>query len=182
MASEFLCHSNNLNILDIGSGVGKFCLVGATLNPRCHFFGVDIRKKFVDISNELRIRFAVQNISFVCNDIAQLNMLEYDGIYFFNSFQERIDNTARIDENSKISKIEFVKYMQYLFKQFNQMAVGTRLATYHTANFFIPDNFRLVGEELNGMLKFYVKFQNANDDLSLDLSRTEKHILINGDN
>jgi len=180
MASEFLCHSNHLNILDIGSGVGKFCLVGAVLNPKCHFFGVDIREKFVDISNGLRSQFSVQNISFACKDIRQLNMLEYDGIYFFNSFQEQIDDTARIDKKSKVSKIEFVKHMQHLFNQLNQMAVGTRLVTYHTPEFFIPNNFRLVKEELKGMLKFYVKFQNVDMNLSLDLSRTEEHILVQG--
>ncbi len=180
MASEFLCHKDNLNILDIGSGVGKFCLVAATLHPKCNFWGVDFRANFVNIASKIKRSYAMNNLNFMCRDILGMSIMEYDGAYFFNAFQERIDATAKIDEQSIRSHFQYYKYMEHLFNQFNHMAIGSRIATYHTPSFFIPKNFRLEEEHLNGMLRFYVKFENFNPLHFLNKTKVDSHIIING--
>jgi cyclopropane fatty-acyl-phospholipid synthase-like methyltransferase len=43
---ELLDLAKGSKVLDVGSGAGKFCLVGA-LNTKAHFFGVDQRQSLV---------------------------------------------------------------------------------------------------------------------------------------
>ena len=39
-AADFLAAENNVSILDIGSGVGKFCIAAANYKPNAFFTGV----------------------------------------------------------------------------------------------------------------------------------------------
>jgi len=54
LASEFLAMGPNTRILDIGSGVGKFCLSGAYHNPTALYFGVEQRKELVMHANKAK--------------------------------------------------------------------------------------------------------------------------------
>ena len=41
-AAKFLAYRPGIKVLDIGSGVGKFCLVGANNHPDVSFYGVQL--------------------------------------------------------------------------------------------------------------------------------------------
>ncbi len=179
IVSEFLCYDKNLKILDIGSGVGKFCMVGAALKPHCKFYGVDIREKYTKLSNKLKDTYRIKNIQFLHKDILELSLDSYDCIYFFNSFQERIDDTAYIDNYSELSYDLYKTYTKYLFFQFDNMPIGTRIATYHTAEFYMPGNYKMVEKLFNTKLKFYIKTNNFNFNLSFQEEKVSNHILRN---
>jgi len=43
-AANFLAAESNVKILDIGSGVGKFCLAAAHYKPKAFYYGIEQRK------------------------------------------------------------------------------------------------------------------------------------------
>lgn len=46
-AATFLAAEKNVRILDIGSGVGKFCMASAYSKPQAFYYGVEQRKNLV---------------------------------------------------------------------------------------------------------------------------------------
>ncbi len=80
-----------LELLDlvVGSGAGKFCLVGA-LNSKAHFFGVEQRQSLVKMANQLAEYFRITNSSFIHADALKIDWSEYEVIYLFNSYYEKI--------------------------------------------------------------------------------------------
>jgi SAM-dependent methyltransferase len=180
IVSDFLCYEKGLKILDIGSGVGKFCLIGSSLKSECDFYGVDFRKKFIDLSDNLKNTYRIKNVHFINKDILNFSLTDYNCIYFYNSFQERIDDTAVIDHQSELSFNLYRECAKYFFNQLMKMPIGTRLATYHTADFFVPGNYRLVETSLDKKLKLYIKSQYDFDfNLTFQEDRIFKHTLTN---
>lgn len=156
-ALDFLCYKDNLKIADIGSGVGKFCISAALLKPNCFFYGIDYREDFIDISIKIKDDYRIENTHFINRDFSDVDFKNFDGIYFFNSFQEKIDDTAMIDQFSNVSYDLYKKYTQNLFMKLNAMPEGTRLVTYHTNDIFIPYSYRIVNKSFNNKLEFYIK-------------------------
>jgi len=180
IASTFLCHQAGLRVLDIGSGVGKFCLVGATLQPSCTFYGLDIRDYFIKIANKLKKKHAVSNAIFECQNLLETDISTYDGIYFYNSFQEKIDDTSMMDDESSVSHEIYNTYTQHLYQKFLDMPVGTRLVTYHTAEFCVPENYKMVENHLMGKVRCYIKTKSKKASPIIDDDMIKNHILIYG--
>ncbi|SEO26741.1 hypothetical protein [Niastella yeongjuensis] len=51
----FLVTHPGIKVLDIGSGVGKFCVAGAYYKPYASFYGVEQRKDLVDHAEKARL-------------------------------------------------------------------------------------------------------------------------------
>ena len=169
IAAEFLCSQGPVKVLDIGSGAGKFCFVGASLYPASEFYGVDIRENFIVISNQLKEEHVIPNTSFFQQDVLSMNLIGYDGIYFFNSFQEKIDPTSSIDYTSSVSVEQYIQYTKHIFTELNNLPRGTKLVTYFSEGFCVPNSFRLLETHFKGELKFYLK----------DLEPHEFNLLLN---
>jgi len=156
-AADFLGYKGNVKVLDVGSGVGKFCLVGALLKSTSFFYGVDYRKKFTEISDEIKDNYRIKNVYFIHKNFVSLDFNYFDGIYFFNSFHEKIDKDSVIDSFSDVSYDIYKRYTQEFFLKLNNMPEGTRLVTYHTEDIYIPHTYRIVDMCFEGKLKFYIK-------------------------
>src|SRR5690349_23671901 len=94
-ASQFLAEKNDVKVLDIGSGAGKFCLAGAYYKPNAVFYGVEQRKHLVDNARTARDMLGLQNVHFLCQNLTQLDFKEYDHFYFYNSFYENLADTEK---------------------------------------------------------------------------------------
>jgi SAM-dependent methyltransferase len=160
-ATDFLCYKENQKILDVGSGVGKFCTVGGLLKKDSFFYGVEYRKKFIEVSDQIKADYRLKNVSFINKDFTELDFNNFDGIYFFNSFHERIDSECIIDNYSEFSYELYKKYTQDFFPKLNNMPEGSRLVTYHTEDIYIPYDYRIVDHQIEGKLKFYIKCLEA---------------------
>lgn len=177
LSAGYLCNQKNVKVLDIGSGVGKFCLVGATLHPKSDFYGVDIRQNLINISNSIKTKYAIPNTSFFQKDVLQMDFSGYDGIYFFNSFQEKIDKTSVIDRHSEISVDMYMTYVNHIFNELNKVPVGTKLVTYYSEEFYVPKTFKLISTHIKGELKFYLKDMEANEiHTQLNTEDVDDHI------
>lgn len=155
-AAEFLAVKEDIQILDIGSGTGKFCLVGA-ICTNAHFTGVEYRKYQSEIAKECADRYAITNVSFVHANILDINFEEFDAFYIFNPFLENIDTSARMDQLMDGKESDYEVFKKYVHDQLEKKKIGTRLATYWTALNQIPDSYELKKSILGDTLKFWEK-------------------------
>lgn len=155
-AAEFLAVKEDIQILDIGSGTGKFCLVGA-ICTNAHFTGVEYRKYQSEIAKECADRYAITNVSFVHANILDINFKEFDAFYIFNPFLENIDTSARMDQLKDGKESDYEVFKKYVHDQLEKKKIGTRLATYWTALNQIPDSYELKKSILGDTLKFWEK-------------------------
>ncbi|MBO9701961.1 MAG: class I SAM-dependent methyltransferase [Sporocytophaga sp.] len=155
-AAEFLVTKPNIKILDIGSGVGKFCIVGAQTSSGV-FYGVEQRKDLVDLSQKIIEEYNISNINIIHANITSIDFSKFDAFYFFNSFYENIEVDCKIDDRIKLSIQKYVQYKNYLQTQFSKMPLGTRIATYSGFDTEIPSCFTLIKAENNFSLKYWLK-------------------------
>ncbi|MEO8769650.1 MAG: methyltransferase domain-containing protein [Ferruginibacter sp.] len=157
MASNFLAAEKNVSILDIGSGVGKFCLSAAYFKPEAFYYGVEQRRNLICHAEKAKSTLHFKNVSFINSNFTQIDFKKYDHFYFYNSFYENIAGTTRIDDSIAYSSELFNYYNHYLFSQLNKKPSGTRLATFHSLEDEIPPAFHVVGSAMNNLLKFWIK-------------------------
>lgn len=158
-AADFLAAQNRVRVLDIGSGVGKFCLAAAQYKPHAVFCGIEQRKYLVDYAIDCSNKLDLPNVSFVHGNFTQLDLGKFDHFYFYNSFYENLDGTDKIDNSIEHSVSLFNYYNRYLYKQLEQRRTGTRIATFHSLEVEIPPSYYVVKTEFEGLLKFWVKAQ-----------------------
>ncbi len=130
------------NILDIGSGVGKFCILGGYYNKEMKFTGIEQRKNYVDVGNNVVNKLKLTNVNLIHGNFMDMDISQYNGIYFYNSFFENTLKAKIIEDNIECNMDLFVKYTMYLIEQLNKMPIGTRLATYFCGN-IVPQTYIL---------------------------------------
>lgn len=155
-AAAWLTENNEQKVLDIGSGVGKFCITAAR-SFNCQFDGVEYRKSLVDIANELIEHYEINNIRIMYSNITDIDFSEYDGFYFFNSFYENLETSNHLNKEVEIEEHLYQIYLNYTEAQLNKARPGTRLVTYFGNNFEVPDSYVRVRVAFDGSLKLWIK-------------------------
>jgi len=154
---SFLALNDEVKVLDIGSGVGTFCLAGAFYKPSVSFFGVEQRKDLVAHAEFARQTLGFKNVHFMHRNFTQLNLNEYDHFYFYNSFFENLDGAEKIDNEIVYSNELYNYYSIYLYNQLERMPLGTRVAAYCSWGDEIPPCYQLAESHYNNLLKFWIK-------------------------
>lgn len=156
-AAEFLAAEKHSRILDIGSGIGKFCLAAAYFKPASFFTGIEQRQHLVNHAENANNNLGFHNVSFVHGNFTQLDFGDYDHFYFYNSFYENFSFTQKIDNSIDYSRELYDYYTRYLRNQLAQKPAGTRLATYHSMEDEIPEGYLVVGSKMENNLKLWIK-------------------------
>lgn len=156
-AAAFLAEEPGKRILDIGCGVGKFCLIGAHFYPEASFYGVEQRQDLYNYAVAAGRSTQTKNASFIYGNFTQLDMDEYDCFYFYNSFFENLDTLDSIDRKIDYSESLYVYYSRFLYKALFNKPSGTRLATFHSLEDEIPPGYQLVDASDDFMLKMWIK-------------------------
>lgn len=159
-ASEYLVERPGARVLDIGSGAGKFCLVGAS-HTKGHFTGVEQRFKLVELSSKLAESYSIRNAKFINCNIDSINFKNFESFYFFNSFYENIDIINRIDDEVQLDMRLYHQYSTYVVEQFSKLPRGTRLVTYCSPFTIIPSCFKLQYSLSGGSLRFWEKIEEG---------------------
>jgi cyclopropane fatty-acyl-phospholipid synthase-like methyltransferase len=144
-------------VLDIGSGIGKFCLAAAYEFPETHFYGVEQRHELVYHAEEAKNYTQLPNVHFIYANITQVNFAAFDHFYFYNSFYENIDPLNQIDDTIEISESLYTYYTQYFFKVLDEKPPGTRLVTFHISGEEVAGSFKLAGIAFDGFMKMWIK-------------------------
>ena len=156
-SANFLAAENGVRILDIGSGVGKFCLGAAYYKPKAFYYGVEQRKSLIGHAECAKEMLPLENVSFIYGNFTQLDFKNFDHFYFYNAFYENLSGTDRIDESIDYSGELYNYYNRYLYKQLELKPAGTRLATFHSLEDEVPQSYHVVGSEFDNLLKFWIK-------------------------
>lgn len=156
IAARFLVGKPGTKVLDVGSGAGKFCMIGASCTNG-FFTGVEQRRNLCQYSELLSRCHRLGNTKFIHSNILEIEFRAFDAVYFFNSFYENIFQNNPIDSSVELDKDLYVRYAQYMRKQLGQMPVGTRLATYFSYMDEIPNSFEIRAMDFDGKLKLWEK-------------------------
>jgi len=156
-AAKFLVPGDGAKVLDIGSGAGKFCLAAAHFTPNGLFYGIEQRKNLLDSAIKAEYNLDLSNVFFMHGNFTQVDFTKFNHFYFYNSFYENVEGTAKIDNKIEHSLSLYNYYNSYLFTQLEKMPVGTRIATYHSREEIMPDGYRVIKTLFDKMLKFWIK-------------------------
>lgn len=156
-AADFLAAENNVKVLDIGSGVGKFCLTAAYHKPNAFFCGVEQRASLIKAAALANKSLGLKNVSFIHGNFTELDFSNYDHFYFYNAFYENVAETEKIDESIDYSCELYNYYNRILLKLLEQKPAGTRLATYFSLEDEVPEGYHVVGSDADNQLKYWIK-------------------------
>jgi len=154
---QYLTPTGNDNVLDIGSGVGKFCLAAAHSAPSAFFFGIEQRNDLVKHAETACEALGLPNIRFIHGNFTQLDFKLFDHFYFYNSFYENLTDTDKIDDRIDYSVELYNYYNRQLYNKLREMPSRTRIVTFHSMEDEIPPEYRLVETQMDGLLKFWIK-------------------------
>ncbi|RXK60572.1 class I SAM-dependent methyltransferase [Lacibacter luteus] len=156
-AADFLAAEPGGSILDIGCGVGKFCLAAAKHKPGSFYYGVEQRKWLLHYAEQAKTELELENVHFIEGNFTQLDFDHYDHFYSYNPFYENLAGTDKIDDSIDYSVELYNYYNRFLYRKLQQKPPGTRLATFHSLEEEIPSDYHLVGSAANELLKFWIK-------------------------
>lgn len=156
-AADFLAAEKGARILDIGSGIGKFCLAAAYFKPNAFYTGIEQRSQLVEYGEAARQKLGLENVSFIHDNFTELDFGQYDHFYFYNAFYENIANAERIDNSIPYSVERYNQYRYYLYKQLDKMPSGTRVATFYGMDNQMPPGYHVGGSDMDDLLKYWVK-------------------------
>jgi hypothetical protein len=158
-AAELLVHNRRSKVLDIGSGVGKFCIVGAA-STGSSFVGVEHREHFVLTARAAARKIGVISALFVHSTVDAINPRDFEAIYLFNPFEENLlSPTGHLDETVELSARRFAADVALAQSVLTRARAGTLVATYHGFGGPMPLGYRRVLKERHpsGVLELWVK-------------------------
>ena len=155
-AASFLVDVPGTKVLDLGSGMGKFCLVAASCTSGI-ITGVEMRENLVQLSRKLAYKNQLHNVDFVHANINAIDLSFYHAFYFFNSFGENINLKDKLDPENVFDQELYKDLTKILHDRFEQLSIGTRIVTYCGEGREIPESYALVKSSNKGQLKFWSK-------------------------
>ena len=155
-SAAFLAPESGSNVLDIGSGAGKFCLIGAA-TTKGHFTGIEQRKELVELSSRLALTYEINQVKFVHGNVMDIDFKAFDAFYIFNPFFENVHAGRSMDNTVLLSPSLYESYSSYTSARIASLPVGTRLATYYTSPSIVPQTYEEVASFEEGALKFWTK-------------------------
>lgn len=156
-AAQLLAPSEDVQVLDVGSGVGKFCHVGSAVTG-ARFYGIEQRSDLVEIARH------VANDSgspvFEHGNMVDFEWGSYQAIYLYNPFFEQTSGPwCQIDSSIDYSRDTQEHYVTTVLGKLQAAAVGTRVATYYGFGGTLPACFRKFAYEQydKGPLEVWIK-------------------------
>lgn len=161
-AARLLGEKASDRVLDIGSGAGKFCVLGALSSP-AQFFGVEIRKPLHQAAIKLREEFDLEKrIEFFEGNAVDLDWSSYNAFYMFNPFYEHIASSIRMEPALEFGMNKFEQYVRGVQAKLRRASIGTKVAIFHGFGGGIPQGYRRVLREAAGsdFLDLWIKKEN----------------------
>ena len=145
-AAKFLVQKSGTKVLDIGSGAGKFCMIGSVCTNG-HFTGVEQRDNLHLLAEQILKKYQLKNINFINSNINQIEFSNYEAFYFFNPFYENIIQFEKIDDAIDVKNDLYDEYSNYVKNQLDLMPLGTRLVTFFSAYDEVPISYQLISKD-----------------------------------
>jgi hypothetical protein len=154
-------------VLDVGAGVGKFCIIGA-LTTDAEFHGLEHREELVAIANGVIAALGLSDRARVFHGaLDDVSWTSYSSFYFCNPFEENVFPEARrYDDQVELSKTRFDQDTAHIERELDAAAVGTRIVTFHGLGARVPSTYRLMAEETRGnpLLHAWIKIDEGSSE------------------
>lgn len=145
------------SVLDIGSGVGKFCMIAGFLYPETAFYGIEQRLELHTFAEIAKAEINLSNVELMHGNLTALDFSGYDHFYFYNSFYENIEPDSRIDHSVKVSFELYHRYSRFVYEMLDGKPPGTRLVTFHATESQVPPGYKLLSNSYSRALKMWIK-------------------------
>jgi SAM-dependent methyltransferase len=158
-ASRLLVEAGARRILDVGSGPGKFCIVGA-LTTSASFTGIERRASLVQVARQAAERSGADRAFFLRANALRFPFDQFDGFYFYNPFFEQLNpGLLQIDGTNAHSPVLFRRCVLGTREKLARLPRGTAVATYHGFGGTMAPGYRRVHEENagDGILALWTK-------------------------
>jgi SAM-dependent methyltransferase len=147
-------------VLDVGAGVGKFCLVAAVHATGGVFVGVEQRPRLVSIASELARQFEIPNVAFSTANAVEIDWSSFDAFYFYNPFVEHYAvGMTPLDRTIETGPAHLFFYVRFVRQRLAAAKIGTRVVTYHGFGAAPPRGYVRTADERigSGRLALWVK-------------------------
>ena len=147
---DFLQNENVTSVVDLGSGVGKFCIHLSYLSQdQFSIIGLEDRSELFQISEDLKPKWNAHGVIFRNTNFLENFPRGASHYYAFNPLYETMKGNHSIDSKKKKSAMLFLRNVQQFKNQLYQCKMGTKLITYHGFGGSVLPGFRvLVKKEL----------------------------------
>ena len=150
-AAHLVAPRAGMTVLDVGSGVGKFCLVAARALPLAQFVGVEWRPHLVRIARQLADQARLSNVRFEEANALDLDWSSYAAFYLYNPFAEHLfERPCTLDDTIEFDPVDYAAYAEAVRDRLAGTRLGTRVVTYHGFGASPPDGFTLESVERIG--------------------------------
>jgi SAM-dependent methyltransferase len=147
-AAQLLAEADATSVLDVGSGPGKFCIVGA-LTTSLTFTGVERRRFLVDAARAAAVRCGVSRVRFFQDNVVDFDFAGYDGFYLYNPFFEQVGRRLQpIDAEVGHSPDLFQLYVTAVERKLAGAPSGTVVAIFHGFGGDLPDYDEVHAEDI----------------------------------
>ena len=172
-AAKLLTETPGARVLDIGSGVGKFCLLGASLTDG-QFTGVEQRANLVEAARNAAAQLHLSDIEFRHANIVDVRYDDFDAFYIFNPFEENMLIGHKIDSAVPFSPELFKAYTSHVAEQLATRPLGTKTVTYMGYGDEIPACYTCELALFGDDLKLWIKTREHDPDVECLPSRPSR--------
>ena len=143
-AAALLAPTPACNVLDVGAGVGKVCLIGAAVT-QAKWYGVERDAEMVRAATTAAARMGVEHrTQFLHGDVSSVDWSMFDAFYLFNPFAELLTSGP---DDPLTRRERYVAAIELVQRQLSRSAAGTRVVTYHGFGGEPPPVFDLIHRE-----------------------------------
>jgi SAM-dependent methyltransferase len=148
-------------VLDVGSGVGKFCIVAAAATD-ARVYGVEHRPRLVDIAERAAAKLRIE-VSFIRGTLEQCEPSGVDAMYFFNPFLENLCPFLEwIDGTVELSAARFARDIATARRFMKAARVGAKVVTFCGFGGEMPRGYeRRFSETGSRPLELWVKMEDG---------------------
>ena len=159
-ASALLVAEGARRILDVGAGVGKFCLVGAASTRKATFVGVEHRAHLVDAARDAARSLQVARVEMIQARFSAEIASGFDAFYLYNPFAENFfDASSRLDDTVTLSPERYHDEIDITHQVLSAAPRGTNVVTFWGFGARMPPRYHLVHTECSrgGSLSLWIK-------------------------
>ena len=146
-AAEFLVTGPETRVLDVGSGPGKFCFIGALATPGSFYRCGAKTASWWTLSKNFARKYTFPRVHFLRANAMNLDWRFYSAFYFYNPFYENLDPDKKIDQRVELSPSLFDQYITMAQERLAEAPSGTRVVTFHGMGGDMPDGYERVLQE-----------------------------------
>lgn len=156
-ATRLLVTRPGATIVDIGAGVGKFCMVAAA-TAGARVLGIEHRGNLVDIARGAASKLGVE-VDFAHGTLEHADASAIDGVYLFNPFAENLCSPRdRLDANVELGLDRFWRDVATTERFLHAARPGTRVVTYCGFGGSMPEDYVLAHrEQRSSVLELWIK-------------------------